>query len=69
MPGWIVASRSLGPEGYEEFGIRAPFPPEGGNHKLRVKATLTWEGGQTEVWRDVEWFSTGLPKELELSAH
>jgi len=31
---------------------------------LRVKATLTWEGGQTEAWRDVDWFSTGQPRKL-----
>jgi hypothetical protein len=67
LPGWIMTSRSSGPEGYYQFGIRVPFPPERGSHTLRVKATLTWDGGQTEAWRDVEWFSTGLPRELNLS--
>jgi len=66
LPGWMMTSRSLGPEGYAQFGIRVPFPPERGNHKIRVKATLSWEGGRTEAWREVEWFSTGLPKELDL---
>ena len=67
LPGWIMTTRSAGPEGYARFGIRVPFPPERGSHMLRVKATLAWEGGQTEVWRDVEWFSTGLPREPDLS--
>ena len=67
LPGWIMTKRSQGPEGYTQFGIRVPFPPERGSYTLRVKATLAWEGGQTEVWRDVQWFSTGLPKEPDLS--
>jgi alpha-glucosidase (family GH31 glycosyl hydrolase) len=67
LPGWIMTKRSAGPEGYAEFGMRAPFPPERGVSTIRVKATLTWEGGRTEVWRDVEWFSTGLPREPDLS--
>jgi hypothetical protein len=67
LPGWIMTTRSAEPEGYARFGIRVPFPPERGSHTLRVKATLVWDGSQTEVWRDVEWFSTGLPRELDLS--
>jgi alpha-glucosidase (family GH31 glycosyl hydrolase) len=67
LPGWTMTTRSAGPEGYAQFGIRVPFPPERGSHTIRVKATLTWDGGQTEVWHDVEWFSTGLPKEPDLS--
>jgi hypothetical protein len=67
LPGWTMTTRSLGPEGYAQFGIRVPFPPAQGSHTIRVKATLTWDGGQTEVWRDVDCFSTGLPKEPELS--
>jgi hypothetical protein len=69
LPGWMMTSRSMAPEGYAQFGVRVPFPPDRGSHTLRVKATLTWEGGKTEAWRDVEWFSTGLPKELELRNH
>ena len=69
LPGWIMTNRSLGSEGYAQFGIRVPFPPERGSHTVRVKATLAWEGGQTEVWRDVEVFSTGLPKEPDLGNH
>jgi len=67
LPGWIMTGRTMRPDGYVEFGIRVPFPPERGVSTLRVKATLTWDGGQTEVWRDVEWFSTGLPREPDLS--
>jgi hypothetical protein len=67
LPGWIMTTRSPGSEGYAQFGIRVPFPPQRGSHTLPVKATLMWDVGQTEVWRDVEWFSTGLPWEPDLS--
>jgi hypothetical protein len=67
LPGWIMTNRSAGSEGYAQFGIRVPFPPPAGSHTLRVKATLTWDGGQTEVWRDVEWLSTGLPRGPDMS--
>jgi hypothetical protein len=67
LPGWTMTTRSAGPEGYAQFGIRVPFPPAQGSHTVRVKATLVWEGGQTEAWRDVDCFSTGLPKEPDMS--
>jgi hypothetical protein len=60
LPGWIQADPPEGVEsGYTRFSLRAPFPPRRGEYRLRVKATLAWEGGETEVVRDVEWTSMG----------
>jgi hypothetical protein len=60
LPGWIQADPPVDAEsGYTRFSIRAPFPPGRGDYRLRVKALLTWDGGETEVVRDVEWLSMG----------
>ncbi len=63
LPGWIQTTRSVTPEGYARFNVRAPFPPTRGDYVFKGKATLFWDGGQTEIVRDVNWFSTGLPRE------
>ena len=60
LPGWIQTDSPEEVEsGYTRFSLRAPFPARRGDHRLRVKATLAWQGGQTEVVRDVEWTSMG----------
>ncbi len=59
--GWVQASPVPAPDGYTQFNIQHPHPPKPGSHVFKVKAVLTWEGGQTDVQRDVEWLSTGLP--------
>ena len=60
LPGWIQEGPPLEAEsGYTRFRIRAPFPPQRGEYRLRLKALLTWDGGHTEVVRDVEWASPG----------
>ena len=60
LPGWIQEDPPVGAEsGYTRFSLRAPFPPRRGEYRLRVKATLAWEGGQTEIVRDVVWTSMG----------
>jgi len=49
LPGWIQADSTVDVEsGYTRFSIRAPFPPGRGDYRLRVKALLTWDGGETE---------------------
>jgi hypothetical protein len=45
--------------GYTEFSIRTPTLVRRGSHQLRVKAVLTWEGGQVEMEGDVPWYSNG----------
>jgi hypothetical protein len=37
----------------------APFMVRQGGHPLRVQATLAWQGGQTEIFRDLVWNSAG----------
>ena len=60
LPGWIQADPPEGVDsGYTRFSLRAPFPPRRGEYRLRVKATISWEGRRTEVARDVEWTSIG----------
>jgi hypothetical protein len=60
LPGWIqTGSPEEVESGYTRFSLRSPFPGRRGNHRFRVKATLAWQGGQTEVVRDVEWTSMG----------
>lgn len=60
LPGWIQADP---PEalssGYARFKLRAPFPPRRGEYRFRVKATLVWDGGETEVVHEVPWTSIG----------
>jgi hypothetical protein len=50
--------------GYTQFSLRAPFLPPSGSHRLRVRATLTWEGGQVEKDQEVEWNSLGGGHEI-----
>jgi len=60
QPGWIQRDPPQKVEsGYMRFSLMAPFLARQGSHRLRVKATLAWEGGQTEIVRDVVWTSMG----------
>jgi hypothetical protein len=45
--------------GFTEFSIRAPFLVRRGDHQLRVRAVLSWQGGNVELERDVPWYSNG----------
>ena len=60
QPGWIErgAPQEVEP-GYTRFSLMAPFLTRQGVHPLRVKATLAWQGRQTEIVRDVVWTSVG----------
>jgi len=59
LPGWAQTQPSLMvPGGYVQFRTRVPFPPKVGAHVLKVKAGMCWDGGQTEITRDVTWFAT-----------
>lgn len=42
-------------DSYWYFDIHYPNEPRPGTHFFKVKATLTWEGGTVEIFRDVEW--------------
>jgi hypothetical protein len=41
--------------GYTQFDIFYPFPEKPSGQVFRIKATLTWDGGQVETSREVEW--------------
>lgn len=58
-PGWGEVTRTFDDQHFIHFEIQAPFPSRPGTHLIRVKATLKWNGGQTEVTRDVQWISSG----------
>jgi hypothetical protein len=60
LPGWIQrdAPQEVEP-GYTRFSLMAPFLTRQGGHPLRVKATLAWQGSQTEIVRDIVWTSVG----------
>jgi hypothetical protein len=60
LPGWIQRDPPQQVEsGYTRFSLMAPFLTRQGGYRLRVKATLAWQGGQTEIARDVVWTSMG----------
>jgi hypothetical protein len=60
QPGWIQRDPPREVEsGYTRFSLMAPFLARQGGHQLRVKATLEWKGGRTEIVRDIVWTSTG----------
>lgn len=63
-PGVIETGRTETPEGYTRFTVRIPFPPPRGNHRLQVRAVTAWDGGEAEVSRDADWFSTGQPSDV-----
>ena len=54
----------LSPQLRFAFSLRSPFSGRRGDHRLRVKATLAWQGGQTEVVRQIEWTSIGGREDL-----
>lgn len=58
-PGWAVISRSLDDHGFMNFHIQPPSPVPAGVHVIRLKAVVQWDGGQTELSRNVEWMSPG----------
>ena len=58
-PGWGEIGRSLDNQHFVHIEIQAPFPPRPGPHQIQLRAILKWQGGQTEVTRDVEWVSSG----------
>lgn len=58
-PGWGEISRMMDDQHFIHFEIQAPFPLAPGLHVVRVKAILKWDGGQTELTRDVDWVSAG----------
>ena len=57
-PGWGEISRTLDDQHFIHIEIQAPFPPRRGAHWIQLKAILKWQGGQTEVTRDVDWVSS-----------
>jgi len=58
LPGWAaVGPPAVVGAGYTQFNVRAPFLAQRGNYQFKIKATLTWDGGSTEIQRDVDWFS------------
>ena len=60
LPGWIQRDAPQEVEsGYTRFSLMAPFLTRQGGHPLRVKATLAWQGSQTEIVRDIVWTSMG----------
>jgi hypothetical protein len=60
LPPWIQRDPPQALEsGYTRFSLMAPFLVRKGGHPFRVKATLAWQGGQTEIVRDVVWTSMG----------
>lgn len=61
-PGWGEISRSVDDQRFIHFEVQAPFPPPPGAHQMQVRANLKWNGGRTEVTRDVEWVSSGDTK-------
>ncbi len=62
LPGWGEVNRSEDSEGYMEFELRAPYPCPPGPHEIRLRAILKWDGGETEVTQDVQWYSSGRAK-------
>lgn len=57
LPGWSQGPTSTVGLGYTRSGIAYPFPQRPNGQTLRLKATLTWDGGQVETRRDVQWES------------
>ena len=55
MPGWGQNPTAQVGNGYTQFDIFYPFPTKPNGQVFRVKADLTWDGGQVEARRDVEW--------------
>ena len=59
---WAAGAPAVNPlDAYCEYGIMHPHPSVFGPHTFRVKAILSWEGGSTEVAREMVWHSTALP--------
>jgi hypothetical protein len=59
LPGWTQTRPPVAVDGgYTQFGTRAPFPPKLGAHVLKIRANMIWDGGQTEITREVVWFAT-----------
>ena len=58
-PGWGEISRTLDNQHFVHIEIQAPFPPRPGPHQIQLRAILKWQGGQTELTRDVEWVTSG----------
>jgi alpha-glucosidase (family GH31 glycosyl hydrolase) len=59
VPGWAQSSRTQRPDGYSEFNIRVPYPPDRRAQKIGVKAILSWEGVQAETARELDWIPLG----------
>ena len=58
LPGWaVVGSPAVVGAGYTQFDVRAPFLARQGNYQFKIKATLTWDGGSTEIQRDFDWLN------------
>ena len=55
MPGWAVGGPDQAADGYILFPIREMSGDSRSVYPMRLRADLTWEGGRTELWRDIEW--------------
>ena len=55
LPGWGQNPTVQAGNGYTQFDIFYPYPEKPNGQVFRVKATLSWNGGQVEVWKEVEW--------------
>ena len=57
LPGWGEIGRTLDGDGFINFELKAPYPAPPGPHQIRLRSLLKWDGGETEVIGDVQWFS------------
>lgn len=55
LPGWGQNPTVQAGNGYTQFDIFYPFPEKPNGQVFRVKAVLSWDGGQVETWREIEW--------------
>lgn len=58
---WVASAPKAREDGFTEFGVQHPNPTRFGKHTFKVRAILTWEGGQAELSRDADWYSAALP--------
>jgi hypothetical protein len=54
LPGWAVDNPVVVQDGYTQFDLRQPTELGPGRYIFKVKATLGWDKGKVELWRDVE---------------
>ena len=60
VPVWMQPEApQLLDSGFTRFNIRAPFLVGQGDYEMKVRATLTWNGGHVELEREVPWYSIG----------